>query len=42
MADTAVIYSKPENPEWQKKKMKYQIYFVIVFTIFFIIYISSK
>jgi uncharacterized RDD family membrane protein YckC len=42
MADTAVIYSKPLSPEWQKKKMKYQLYFVIVFTIFFIIYISSK
>lgn len=40
MANTVVVYVKPKNPEWEKKKNKIQLYIFFILLIFAIIYLS--
>ena len=42
IAGTIVIYSKPLDPAWEKKKLKYQTYFMLSTLIILIIYFGNK
>ena len=41
MAGTVVIYTEALNPAWEKKKLKYQTYFMLAVLIIGVIYISK-
>jgi uncharacterized RDD family membrane protein YckC len=41
LANTVVIYVKPKNPEWEKKKNKIQLYIFFILLILAIIYLSN-
>ncbi len=41
MAGTVVIYTAPLNPVWEKKKIKYQTYFMLAILVIGVIYISK-
>jgi len=42
IAGTVVVYTDALNPEWERKKLKYQTYFMIMVFIIGVIYLSKR